>query len=238
MALTDAAIDKIKSMILSGEWKPGDRLPREADLAHSLGLSRSSLREAVRALTLIHVLDVRHGDGTYVTSLDSSLLMDVMGFVVDFQRDDTVLDFLDVRKILEPEAAARAAVLMTPVDTEVLLSLLDEVEGETDVEALVAADLRFHRHIAIATGNKVLSSLLDSMSWPTQRARIWRGMADTEAVARTLREHRGIARGIVDRQPDVARAWATVHIAGVESWLRRAMQDERGLAAPYADGGG
>ncbi|MDP9209413.1 MAG: GntR family transcriptional regulator, partial [Actinomycetota bacterium] len=70
MAVTDEAIGKIKDMIVSGELGPGDRLPREADLAERLGLSRSSLREAVRALSLIRVLDVRQGDGTYVTSLE------------------------------------------------------------------------------------------------------------------------------------------------------------------------
>ena len=74
MAVTDEAIDKIKEMIVSGELGPGDRLPKESDLADRLGLSRNSLREAVKALSLIHVLDVRQGDGTYVTSLDPRLL--------------------------------------------------------------------------------------------------------------------------------------------------------------------
>jgi Bacterial regulatory proteins, gntR family len=64
VAVTDEAIEKIKSMIVSGTLRAGDRLPREADLAAELGLSRSSLREAVRALSLVNILDVRRGDGT------------------------------------------------------------------------------------------------------------------------------------------------------------------------------
>src|SRR3954464_11768538 len=76
MALTDEAIEKIRAMITSGELRPGDRLPSEPELGAQLGLSRSSLREAVKALSLINVLDVRRGDGTYVTSLDPGLLMD------------------------------------------------------------------------------------------------------------------------------------------------------------------
>jgi len=112
MALTDDAIDKIKAMIVSGELRPGDRLPREAALAERLGLSRNSLREAVRALALIRVLDVRQGDGTFVTSLEPSLLLDALSFVVDFHRDDTVLQFLEVRRILdEIETAAVMIVL-------------------------------------------------------------------------------------------------------------------------------
>src|SRR4029079_15236830 len=97
-----------KEMIVSGELGPGARLPKEADLAERLGLSRNSLREAVRALSLINVLDVRQGDGTYVTSLELHLLLDAMSFVVDFHRDDTVLQFLEVRRILEPAATALA----------------------------------------------------------------------------------------------------------------------------------
>src|SRR5881275_2984119 len=113
MPVTDVAIDKIKDMIISGELAPGDRLPKEAELAQRLGLSRSSLREAVKALSLIRVLDVGQGDGTYVTSLEPNLLLDAMTFVVDFHRDDTVLDFLAVRRILEPAATALAALHMT-----------------------------------------------------------------------------------------------------------------------------
>ena len=77
MALTDEAIDKIKQMIISGRVRPGEKLPREADLAAELGLSRNSLREAVKALSVINVLDVRQGDGTYATSLAPSLLLEI-----------------------------------------------------------------------------------------------------------------------------------------------------------------
>src|ERR1700743_3054145 len=100
-------------MIVSGALRPGDRLPREADLAERLGLSRNSLREAVKALSLIHVLDVRQGDGPYVPSLEPSVLLDAIGFVIDFHRDDTVLDFLEVRRILEPAAGAVAGPRVT-----------------------------------------------------------------------------------------------------------------------------
>jgi DNA-binding FadR family transcriptional regulator len=71
VSITDDALAKIQRMIVSGEVKPGDRLPREPDLARRLGLSRSSLREAVPALSWVRILHVRQGDGTYVASLDS-----------------------------------------------------------------------------------------------------------------------------------------------------------------------
>src|ERR1700685_1591139 len=114
-------------MIVSGTLRAGDRLPREADLAADLGLSRSSLREAVKALELVNILDVRRGDGTYVTSLEPRLLLEALSFITDFHRDDTVLEFLQVRRILEPAATAMAAERITAAQIEELRSLLDQL---------------------------------------------------------------------------------------------------------------
>ena len=223
MAVTDEAIEKIKGMIVSGEMRPGDRLPREADLAERLGLSRNSLREAVKALSLIRVLDVRQGDGTYVTSLAPGLLLDALSFVVDFHRDDTVLEFLEVRRILEPSAAALAAQRMTDEDVAGLRAVLAALGDGPSIDALVANDLEFHRRIAAGSGNNVLCSLIDSLSGPTTRARIWRGLTQEDAVAKTREQHAAILEAIAARQPELARSWATVHVAGVEDWLRRAL---------------
>ncbi|GIH60092.1 MULTISPECIES: FadR/GntR family transcriptional regulator [Microbispora] len=223
MAVTDAAISSIKDMILSGELGPGDRLPREADLAERLGLSRNSLREAVRALALINVLDVRQGDGTYVTSLDPRLLLDALSFVVDFHQDDTVLQFFEVRRILEPAATAMAATRMTDEDVAELRDILDAFPEKPSTEDFVANDLRFHQRIALGSGNPVLSSLIESISGPTARARIWRGLTQEGAAETTRAQHTAIYEAIAGRRPEIAQAWATVHIAGVEEWLRRAL---------------
>ncbi|MEV7809717.1 FadR/GntR family transcriptional regulator [Streptomyces flaveolus] len=220
MAVTDEAIEKIKGMIVSGALRPGDRLPKESELAAELGLSRNSLREAVRALSLIRILDVRQGDGTYVTSLDPQLLLEAMSFVVDFHRDDTVLEFLAVRRILEPTATALAAPRIDAGQLDALEAQLDALGADPSVEQLVAADLEFHRGIVQSAGNSVLCSLLDGLSGPTTRARIWRGLTQEDAVGRTLREHRAILGALRDRDAEAARSWATVHIASVEQWLR------------------
>ncbi|MFE0858829.1 FadR/GntR family transcriptional regulator [Streptomyces mutabilis] len=220
MAVTDEAIEKIKDMIVSGRLAPGDRLPKESELAAGLGLSRNSLREAVRALSLIRILDVRQGDGTYVSSLDPQLLLEAIGFVVDFHRDDTVLEFLAVRRILEPAATAMAASRITEAELDALGAALDALRAEPSVEDLIAADLEFHRAVVRGSGNSVLCSLLDGLSGPTTRARVWRGLTQEDAVARTLREHRAILDALRDRDAEAARSWATVHIASVEQWLR------------------
>jgi GntR family transcriptional regulator, transcriptional repressor for pyruvate dehydrogenase complex len=225
VALTDEAIDKIKQMIISGRVRPGEKLPREADLAAELGLSRNSLREAVKALSLINVLDVRQGDGTYATSLEPSLLLEALSFMVDFHRDDTVLEFLEIRRILEPAATALAAVRMPDEDRIELGKVLDAADVDAPVEEFVQADMEFHRLIAVGSGNSVLASLVDNMSVPTARARVWRGMTEPHAKDRTLAEHRAIYNAIIGRDADLARSWATVHIAGIESWLRTALAD-------------
>jgi GntR family transcriptional regulator, transcriptional repressor for pyruvate dehydrogenase complex len=219
VAVTDEAIEKIKAMITTGALRAGDRLPREADLAAQLGLSRSSLREAVRALALVNILDVRRGDGTYVTSLDPHLLLEALSFIVDFHRDDTVLEFLRVRRILEPAATAMAAEHITDDQAADLRGLLDSLGPDPDADALVANDLDFHRRIAGLSGNAVLCSLLETLSGPTTRARVWRGLTQAGTKEQTLAEHRAILDALVSHQPEVARSWATVHIAGVEQWL-------------------
>jgi DNA-binding FadR family transcriptional regulator len=223
MALTDEAIEKIKQMIVSGRVRPGEKLPREADLAAELGVSRSSLREAVRALSLINVLDVRQGDGTYTTSLEPSLLLEALSFIVDFHRDDTVLEFLEVRRILEPAATALAALRMPAEDLPELERILESVKADSPSDDFVAADLEFHKKIAIGAGNTVLASLVDNMSMPTTRARIWRGMTQPHAQERTLGEHQAIYLAIRNRDPELARSQAIVHIAGIEAWLRLAL---------------
>lgn len=223
MAVTDEAITRIREMIVNGELGPGDKLPREADLAERLGLSRNSLREAVKALSLIHVLDVRQGDGTYVTSLEPGLLMGAMEFVVDFHRDDTVLQFLEVRRVLEPAATAMATIRMTDEEIEGLREHHAALAAAPSIDELVASDIEFHRRIAHGSGNAVIGSLLDSITGPTQRARIWRGLTQEDAVQRTMAEHLAIIDAMSARQPDIARSWSTVHIAGIEMWLREAL---------------
>ena len=90
--------------IQSGELPPGSRLPPEQQLAAELGLSRNIMREAVKALVVARVLDVRRGDGTYVTSLEPRLLLEGLGFAVELLQGDTLLELIEVRRLFEPAA--------------------------------------------------------------------------------------------------------------------------------------
>lgn len=226
MTVTDEAIAGIKQMILSGETGPGEKLPKEKELASRLGLSRSSLREAVRALTHVGVLSVRQGDGTYVTSLDPHLLLDPVELVVELSRERTVLELLEVRRLIEPGATALGAARIDRAGIEKLQDCLERMESAPDPQALVEADDEFHETIVAAAGNQTLSSLVRALSSRTMRARAWRALADEGVVEVTKLGHRNIYRAIEDRDPDLARAAATTHISEVEFWFRKVLSTE------------
>src|SRR5438128_3617433 len=130
--VTHDAIETIRELIASGEWGPGTRLPREADLAAQLGLSRNSLREAVRALSLARVLEVRQGDGTYVSSLEPAELLEPTLSATNLLRGRTVLELFEVRRLLEPEAAALTARAADPTVIERLRRELDRMVAAGD----------------------------------------------------------------------------------------------------------
>lgn len=222
MSLTEAAVQGIREMILSGELGPGDRLPPENALSERLGLSRGSLREAVKALEAMRVLNVRRGDGTYVTSLEPSLLTETMAFVVDLHSDRSLVDLLEVRRILECASARKAAAV---ADAELVAGLRAEIPAaDVDYDTLVEADLRFHRIIAHASGNDYLVGLLDGLSASTVRARVWRGLTQEGAVPRTIDEHAAIVRALELGDPELSAAAMAVHIGGIEEFLRRDLE--------------
>ncbi|MFC0532679.1 FCD domain-containing protein [Phytohabitans kaempferiae] len=123
----------------------------------------------------------------------------------------------------DPGYLDRSAVRRGDDEVDGLRAVLAGLGDDPSLDALVANDLEFHRRIAAGSGNGVLCSLIDSLSGPTTRARIWRGLTQEGAVAKTREQHAAILDAIASRQPELARSWATVHVAGVEDWLRRAL---------------
>jgi GntR family transcriptional regulator, transcriptional repressor for pyruvate dehydrogenase complex len=219
--VTDDAIERIRERISTGEWGPGTRLPRENDLALELGLSRNSLREAVRALSLARVLEVRQGDGTYVSSLEPGELLEPTLSATGLLRGRTVLELFEVRRLLEPEAAALAARAADPDVVAGLGRELDRMVAAGDrADELVEADAAFHDVIAAAPGNGVLRALLRSLSTSTARARLWHGIAERGALDLAREEHRRIYEAVAAGDADLARASALLHIATNERWLR------------------
>jgi GntR family transcriptional repressor for pyruvate dehydrogenase complex len=220
---------------------PGAQLPAEAELAAELGASRNTVREAVRALVTARVLDVRRGHGTFVTSLRPELLLEGIGFAADMLHSDFALELIGVRRILEPAATAMAARHATAETLRELAALLDAMRAAGSQEVLVQYDAEFHATVARASGNATLASMLAGMVGRTQRARIWRGIVDADAIAVTIAQHEDILRAIGSGDPGLAEATALVHVATTEAWLRRLLEsgahDIRGAADTSRRGG-
>jgi GntR family transcriptional regulator, transcriptional repressor for pyruvate dehydrogenase complex len=220
---TEAAIDSISKLIIGGTLPSGSRLPSEPELAAQLHASRNTVREAVRALVTARVLDVRRGDGTYVTSLEPHLLLEGIGFAVELMQDERALELLELRKILEPAATGLAA---QRISSDVLLDLgaclgaMRYSKGELRIKQ----DIDFHGKIAAASGNQTLATLLAGISGKTVHARIWHGTLDAEADTRAHEDHETIYAAVQAGDAQLAESAARVHVAHTEQWYRRMLE--------------
>ena len=219
--LTEAAIQQVRDLIATGELTPGSRLPPEAELADALGTSRSTVREAVRALVTARVLDVRRGDGTYVTSLRPELLLEGIGAAADLMHDDFTLELVQVRRILEPAATAMAASRINEAVLDELEACLHRMSEAPSQDELVQFDAQFHELVARAAGNETLASMLNGVSSRTSRARVWRGVVEAGAKERTILEHAEILAALRARDPRLAEAAALIHVSTTEAWIRQ-----------------
>jgi GntR family transcriptional repressor for pyruvate dehydrogenase complex len=222
VSLTDEAIARIRTLIQSGQLPPGSKLPAEQQLAAELGISRSPMREAVKALAVARVLDVRRGDGTYVTSLAPAVLLEGLGLAVELMHGHTLLELMEVRRLFEPIATGLAATRVTPGQLGEIRGHLDAMHAAAeDVELLNKHDAAFHHAVVAATGNEALTTLIEGISRNTLRARVWRGMVEANASDRTLAEHEAIYDALADRDAALAQAAALTHVSTTERWLRR-----------------
>lgn len=194
---------QFRERIAGGDWPVRSRIPGEKHLARELGVSRGTVREALRALTAAGLLEPRVGDGTYVRASDE--LTGLLG-----QGGGTELEHaLDVRGVLEVAAAERAARHRTDTHLDGMreaLSLRAAAERADDVDAYVAADSRFHRAVVEAAGNPLLTRLYDAL-----RENVVESIRRTTSLpeAQGLNDlHEGLLSAIEDRSPERARAIA------------------------------
>jgi GntR family transcriptional regulator, transcriptional repressor for pyruvate dehydrogenase complex len=221
MSLSDKAITRIRELIQSGQLPPGSRLPPEQQLASELGLSRNLTREAVKALVVARVLEIRRGDGTYVTSLEPAVLLEGLGAAVELLQGDTQLELAEVRRLFEPVATGVAAMRITAAELAAVEGHLAAMyAAKDDVELLNQHDAAFHRAVIAATGNQTLTSLLEGISQRTVRARVWRGMVDDAVADSTVAEHQAIYDALATGDAALAQAAALMHISSTEKWFR------------------
>lgn len=238
MSRTDEVVDEIKRMIQAGTFGPGERLPVENELAATLGVSRSSLREGIRALSILGIVDTRQGDGTYVTSLDPSRLIAPMGFVVQLHGDGLTKHVHEVRRMLETEAAGLAATRIDDAAINKASRVLDDARAVFDRtsqshERFIETDIGFHRIIATAAGNPVLAALIETLAGRTVRGRLWRSLHEASAVERTHKQHAAILDALRAREPEHARIRMASHLLDVEDFLAAAPADAENDAVDH-----
>src|SRR3954453_1658243 len=223
MTVTNEAVTRIKRMIAAGELVPGSRLPSQDDLAYQLGLSRSALREAVRSLTTMNILVSRQGDGTYVSSLRTPLLLQPLAFAADILPDDAVIQLLDLRVALEPHAAALAAARINDGEVHALASIAGRCGPAASAAEFLDADLAFHRRILELSGNEAIATLCQAISSPALHIRILGDAPSADPRATVCDDHDRILAALADHDVEAARAAMAVHITDMRLRLRRSL---------------
>jgi GntR family transcriptional repressor for pyruvate dehydrogenase complex len=218
-AVTEEATKRILGMIQSGRLQPGDRLPTERELAASLGVSRNSLREAIRALVLMNIVHSRQGDGTYVSSLKPELLVKPINFILSID-PESIFDLFEIRRILESGAAHLAAERISEPELCELHKCLEDLKAHVDKpKRFLEADVSFHGTIIRAARNSLLTSLMESIKSLALDSRK-RTVEITKVRRHTVLDHEAIYEALRRRDGEGARAAMIAHLTNVESSLR------------------
>jgi GntR family transcriptional repressor for pyruvate dehydrogenase complex len=227
MSVTTKAVDKIREKIANGEIGPGDRLPPELELAEELGVSRGSLREAVRALSQINVLDVRRGDGTYVTGLKPSELLEGLTFAVELLQGRGLNEVIEVRRLLFPPAAGLAATRVTDEQLGRMRSVVRLLEVEDDAEEIASLHREFQSIVGEATGNESLSSILRSLQLRGEHVRrTW--LNSTPTTRDVAVAHQKLLLDAFERgDADMARSIATVQVEERQRWVAQLLDQTK-----------
>jgi GntR family transcriptional repressor for pyruvate dehydrogenase complex len=220
---------RLLDYLFSGDVRPGDRLPSERQLAEDLGVNRPSVREAIRALSFLGLLEVRQGSGTYFRGPDQELLFRLFEFNLVFG-EGQLLDLAEARAQLEVVVAGLAAERRAPEEVDELEAALERMRsGGSDTFA--AADIAFHRIIAEMARNTALRDMLKGtramvQSWVTRNVRA----ADTTEIA--VADHVPIFAAIAAGDVDQARKAMAAHMEGAtRRLLENAAADARATAS-------
>jgi GntR family transcriptional repressor for pyruvate dehydrogenase complex len=214
-AVPQQIVSRLLDLIQQRHLEPGDRLPAERELAATMGVSRSSLREALRALTVLGVTEMRHGTGTYISSLEPELLVRHLSFVLSLS-DQASDQLFEARKVVEPAMAALAAERIDDGTLDLLDACLTRAGAAIgDAEAFMEADLELHDAIRVAAGNAVLGRFMESIRALGLASRRRTG-ARRAVQEQTVKDHRAIVAALRAHDPEAASAAMHRHLENVE----------------------
>jgi GntR family transcriptional repressor for pyruvate dehydrogenase complex len=220
--LTVKLIARFKQFLATGVLVPGSKLPPERELALRLGVSRGSLRQALKVLVIMGVLTQRVGQGTFLAETATTILSEPLDFLMLFG-SISHYELFEARMIIEPELAARAAERAMTDDLHILRTALRAMEkaGENH-GAIVESDLAFHTAIQRAAGNRVCESMLSTIHRALS-ATIGRIAAFTEAGTRQQHQfHAAIYTAISQGDPEAARRAMIEHLLDARNLMLQA----------------
>jgi GntR family transcriptional regulator, transcriptional repressor for pyruvate dehydrogenase complex len=213
---------QIERLILK-KLRPGDKLPSERELAETLEVSRSSIRDAIRSLELMGLVEPRQGAGTIVREISSESLMNPLANALK-RKEELIGELLDFRKMLEPQLAARAATRASPDEIFEMEAILERQEQKLRAgESAISEDSEFHYAIALASGNSVVLKVLDTLMDLLRDSRE-RSLQVEGRPQKSLTGHRRIFGAIKRRDAEAAKAAMRRHIENVEEILHKIMK--------------
>lgn len=210
---------QIERLILK-KLQPGDKLPSERELAEMLRVSRSSIRDAIRSLELMGMVEPRQGAGTIVREISSESLANPLANALR-RKEELIGELLDFRKMFEPQLAARAATRASPDEISEMEEILERQEQRLRTgESTISEDSEFHYAIALASGNSVVLKVLDTLMDLLRDSRE-RSLQVEGRPQKSLAGHRRILGAIKRRDAEAAKAAMRRHIENVEEILVR-----------------
>ncbi len=226
-------VSQIEALLDKGELHPGDQLPPERALAEQFQVSRASVREALRSLELLGVVETRAGGGTFVRRMVPEDLARPLSNLIG--RGHSLADVIEVRGLIEPAIAAAAAKRIDAAKLDELREILKQQARKIDSGASYAEeDTRFHELIGHAARNELLVTML-GVIWDVLRASREQWLQTNQRAHSSIDLHQRILTALEAHDPDAARAAAADHIRAVgEGILRRIAENERSQAGTHA----
>lgn len=212
--LSEIVAKQILQMVTSGQLKAGDQIPPERDLAETMGVSRSSVREALRGLAILGVVNTKQGGGAYISELDAEALLGPIRFFLSLENLN-VEELYDARSLIEGDVARRAAVSMSAEDIARLTEILEDQEATLENPNLFrASDYKFHELIWIGSKNAFLKRIGESLNSIGLEFRK-RASENPNVLQQSYRDHLNLLEAIRERDPDRAAIAAETHMKNV-----------------------
>ena len=212
--------EQIERLILKGVLKPGDLLPPERDLVKKFGVGRSSIRDAIRTLEVMGILDPRQGHGTVVREVSADALVVPLASVL-MRKREMIAELVDVRRMIEPALAARAALNASEEELAHLADILERQERKMRRgEPTIDEDSEFHYALALAARNSVVLKVVDLLMDLLRESRT-RSLQVPGRLERSVAGHRRILRALQRRDPNAAEAAVRKHLKEIEEIVLR-----------------